>query len=233
VLLGFSDAREEAAFQLAKARRLEESDYWSEAFFTMAGLMALPVASYELLRIGDAAALIFLGSIYVYWALVLYPIAVHRAARPVYRARRGWLWSVTLLLAGIATTVTRELLLLAVVFDSMSALIFKHASLVGFVEFVVRPALLRLSVPQQAVASIGCALTVQVISCGPADGPYSLAACLAMGAAGVVWAGMVDARARRTWRVLVQQASVAAAVAGPGPGAVGGTKSTTSLSRAG
>jgi len=160
---------------------------------------------------------------------VLYPIAVHRAARPVYRARRGWLWSVTLLLAGIAGATTRKFLSGAV-FDPLSALIFKRAFLVAFMEFVFRPGLLRLSVHHQVLASIGCALTTQMASHGPADGPYSLAACLAMGAANVVWAGLVDARARRTWRMLVQQASVAAAVAGPGPGAAGGAKCTKSLS---
>jgi hypothetical protein len=231
VVLGFSDARE-AAYQVAKARRLEEGDYWSEALFVMTGGMGLLKGTHELLRMGDPSALVFLCKIWLWVLLIVFPAAVHRAARPVYLARRDWLWAASQLLAGCVGVVTREGLLDCTSNDRMNAAILNYAFLFAIMEIVVRPAMLRLSVPQQAVASIGAALSTYLASFGPPDGPYSLAACFAAGAAGVAWAGWVDARARRSWLLLVQQASVAAAVAGPGPSAAGDTKATKSLSRA-
>jgi len=212
VVLGFADAREEAAYQLSKARRLEAGDYWTEAMLTGTAVMGVVVASHVLLGVGPSAR-VFLCCVSTWWLLVLFPAAVHRvpAARAFYLSHRGWLWAVGLLVAGCSGVFTRFVLLTGPVYDPLNAALVSRALPFALMEFLVRPMVLRLSVPHQVLGSVGGALSTWVASFGPGDGPYTLAACLAMGAGAVAWAGVMDAPARRSWLVAQQAGKPAAA----------------------
>jgi hypothetical protein len=225
VLLGFSDAREEAAFQLAKARRLERWDAWTEGKVVMTAVMAALAACYVVFALNIDNSMVFLACSLTFWVWVLIPAAVHRAARQSYLSHRGWLWGGGLLLSGCHSMVTGELVLGLSSVMRLNAAFISRAAPFAVMEFVVRPALLRLSAPQQLLASVGSALNTYYVSHGPADGPYTPAACLAMGGGAVALAALMDARARRAW-LLAQVAPGPAAAAGPGLAAADGEKST-------
>ena len=215
MLLGFSDAREEAAFQLAKARRLELADRWTSATTAMSALMGL-LATRAHVRASDAEhACTFLMCTAAWWLMKLMPAAVLAAARPLYMRHRGCVWGASIGVAGVSGGG----MICALLGDSYYALsrsLIARALPLAVLEFVVHPALLRLSPAEQLLASFGSGVSVFYASRGPADGPYSAATCLALGALAVGIAAVLDASARRGW--LAAQAGAAAA---SGPAAAG------------
>jgi hypothetical protein len=204
VLLGFSDARVEAAFQLAKARRLEQADRWTERMVVMMAVMGVLAACQVALLPGVQHAQLFAVCSVSWWAWALLPAAARCAARPLYLPHRGWLWGVAQLLSGCHSVVMAEIVLAGGVAELNAVFLGRRRSPFAVLEFVVRPALLRLSAPQQLLASVGSAINTYYVSHGPADGPYTPAACLAMGGGAVALAALMDARARRAWLVKVQ-----------------------------
>jgi hypothetical protein len=218
VLVGFRDRREEAAFRLAKAQRLESWDSWLEGMITLSLAMGVPAVCYVARNSGNAHGSLFVRCAAVWWMWIFLPGVIHRAARPWYLAHRCWVWGVCLLLTGLSAAATGEVMVPRASYVALQGVLLSRASPLAVMEFVIRPAMLRLTVPQQLLASIGGALATYYVSHGPADGPYTATSCLAMGAASLVFAILVDTRARRSW-LLERQAAVRGAAAGPGPAA--------------
>jgi hypothetical protein len=203
VLLGFRDACEEAAFQLNKAMQLETTDVWTLGMIFTTSVMGLVAAAFAL-GLDSYCSWVFMGCSSCWLAVVMVPAAVLRASRPFYLAHRGWLWGITLLFAVSSPVITNELLLTRAQAAALNVVVLARAGAFAAMEFVIRPALLRLSAPHQALASVGSAFNTYYVSNGPPDGPFTLAACLAMGGGAVVLAALLDARARLRW-LLVQQ----------------------------
>lgn len=227
VLLGFADSREEVAFQISKAQQLERRDVWTASMIATSVLIGAPAAFVAVLGAGDSHGKPFLACAALWWMWVMLPGALHYVARPFYVSHRGLVWGACLLLSGLSAAVTGEVVVPRASYIALQKALIARVSPLAVVEFVIRPALLRLSVGHQLLASIGGALATFYVSQGPSDGPFSLAACLAMGAGALVMAALLDARARRTWLLAQRTAALALPAAGAGPGPAAGASCTS------
>jgi len=217
VLMGFGDGQQEAAFEVSKAIRMEQADAWTTAATLVCAAMGFIKLWAGVSASQDERAWVFLACTVVWWVwVIVVPAAVWAAARTTYLRRRGWIWGTSLLLAGVSGAAIIQALL----GDRAAALsraMISRCTPMAVIEFVARPALLRLSVRQQVLASLGSALSMFYASQGPADGPYSAATCLALACCAVAIAAALDASARRSWLAGEGHAPAAAAPAAAGP----------------
>jgi len=215
VLLGFSDGREEAAFQLSKARELVQSDVWTAGIVASSGAMLLVAVAGLVLRSDDERAWQYWVICAVYWMLVSLPAAVLWAARSVYLSHRGWVRSVSILLGGVHAPVSYALL--GELFFTMNQALIVRPAAVMALEFAVFPALLRVSPRHQVLASVGCALPAYYAQCiGPSGEPVSIATCLALSlGTGVLIAAGLELPARRRWLAAPRPEAAPAQGAGP------------------
>jgi hypothetical protein len=222
LLLGFGNGQEEAAFQLHKAVHLQQQDCWTAGLVVLSAAIGMLGVARSVSASNDPHAGTFFVCSCIWFVWLLLPVAVFSAARGVYLTHRGWLWGASMLLCGLNTTLTAEVMMARHAYVSLQAGLITRASAFVVMAFGVRPALMRLSFLHQLPASVGCALTTFYVSTGPVVGGYSPATCLALGAAAACVAALMELPDRRVWRArqaAALAASAAAAAAGSGAAA--------------
>jgi hypothetical protein len=201
VLLGFSSRFDEAAFQLSKARHLQQQDGAAAllvACFTCCPLLVMWRCVPQLARADVPLGLC--APVALAWcACHVLPAVAYFGARRWYLGRRDWVWAASTALCGLHGLITWEVVMADSMGARMNAVLISRAYALAAMEFLVRPAFLRLSCPQQLLASLGSMLSLYHASQGPADGPYSLPACLVMAGVPLVNAYLADSAARRRW----------------------------------
>lgn len=200
-LLGFPSRQQECAYQLWKAARLQALDVllmaWNALWLSMIAAMEA--------RWGwshtHPAAMQLLYAHLIYAVMVMAPALVYFASQPTYLRWRGMLWSGSALVGGVygASIGTRAFGTPELWYEWGHGRIQRPA-MFALLMHLLQPSLTRLSLHEQALASIGQVLNTSMMF------EYSLSAsaagmlfCVCLAGLSLMAAALLDWRMRRQW----------------------------------